>query len=312
MVTGGSGFVGSYVTSLLVEKGVEAVVVFDRYPSYERIADVVDRVTVVEGDVLEPQELLAAMVEHRIDRVAHLAALPGIEAPGKIVPYLRLATMGSANVFETARLHGIKRVVIASSCAAIGPHPEVQRSTPEDDLEPPDNLYGICKLWSEHVAQYYNAAHGMEIVSLRICSVIGHGRTGRTSLRTGLMSETPNVMALPELAALGQPVTMPPDDELLDFLHAADAAQAWWLALSADKLEHWVFNVRSDQRPAGDLTKHLRQLLPDAQIVVGDKRTPLPPVMDNTRLIEELGFEPRYPLEAAVDDYVERVLAGAG
>jgi nucleoside-diphosphate-sugar epimerase len=211
-------------------------------------------------------------------------------------------------VFETARLAGVKRVVTASSCAATGPHPPVETNIVEEELEPPTNLYGICKLWAEQVANYYNLNHGMEIVSLRICSVLGFGRRDRASLRSGLMSELPNVMYAPELAAYGETVTMPRDDELYDFLHASDAGQAWWLALSAERLQHFVFNVRTDQRPARDYTAQIRKLLPDAKIEISDQPGYLPPVMDNTRLLDELGLKPRYNVETGIQDYIERVL----
>jgi len=64
MITGGTGFLGSYLTRHLVhEKGVTGkhLILFDRYPSKDRIADVLDQVTLVTGDVTEPTELAAAM-----------------------------------------------------------------------------------------------------------------------------------------------------------------------------------------------------------------------------------------------------------
>jgi nucleoside-diphosphate-sugar epimerase len=309
LITGGTGFLGSYLARFLLEQGVEEIVLFDRFPSDERIGDIRDAVTVVEGDMLEPQELSAVIARHGVDRIAHLASMPGLAAPEKFVPYLRQGCMGTANVFETARLHGIKRVVTASSAAVYGGG-IVDRPVTEDDHPRPGELYGACKLWSEHVAQYYNGVHGMEIVCMRICSTVGLGRLNRASLQSGLMApETVLYTAFLELAALGEPVTMPPDDQLLDFLYAADAAQAWWLGLTAERFEHWVFNLRGEQRLGADWTRVLRELLPDAQIGVSDKPMLAPQVLDSTRLVEELGFRPRYTLETGLADYLERVRA---
>ena len=237
MITGGTGFLGSYLARhLLLEKGVGDVVLFDRYPDLRRLADAADRATVVEGDVLEPQELLAAMDRHRVERVVHLAFGVGGPAPERIVPYARVQTMGTANVFEAARLHGAVRVVNASSLAVYGPHEAA--SLREDDPKRPDSLYGACKLWGEHLAETYNREHGMEIVSLRPCSVFGLGRAWRGSFASGLVRVRglPHYMALAELAARGEPIAMPPGGQLADWCYAA--AEAWWPGGERGRLPH--------------------------------------------------------------------------
>jgi nucleoside-diphosphate-sugar epimerase len=151
----------------------------------------------------------------------------------------------------------------------------------------------------------------MEILSLRICASYGVGRLNRASLEAGLTTERIAAMALPELAARGEPVTMPPDEAVFDFIYAPDTALAFWLALTRPRPEHDVFNLRAHQRPWGDVTAEVRRLLPDAEIVVAEQ----PPgalrlaLMDNSRLVTELGFEPRWTLEAGLEDYVRRVRA---
>jgi nucleoside-diphosphate-sugar epimerase len=57
MITGGTGFLGSYLTRHLVrEKGIagKELILFDRYPNKERLADVADQVILITGDVAEP------------------------------------------------------------------------------------------------------------------------------------------------------------------------------------------------------------------------------------------------------------------
>ncbi len=55
MITGGTGFLGSYLARYLVnEHGRSDVVVFEKYLNPERIRDIIDQVTVVQGDVQEP------------------------------------------------------------------------------------------------------------------------------------------------------------------------------------------------------------------------------------------------------------------
>ena len=210
-----------------------------------KLEGIEDRVSVVEGDVLEPQELLAAMERHRVEQVVHLAFGVGGPTRERVVPYARVQTMGTANVFETARIHGIRRVVNASSMAVYGPHEAT--SLREDEPKRPDSLYGACKLWSEHLADVYNGEYGMEIISLRPCSVFGLGRAWRGSFASGLVHvrDLPHYMALAELAVRGEPITMPPGAQLADWCYAADAAEGRWLALTAEDPPHREFNMRA-------------------------------------------------------------------
>ena len=74
MITGGTGFLGSYLARhLLEEKGEPDLVLFEKYPNLSRVDDIRDRVTIVQGDVLEPLEVLSTMQRHDVDRVVHLA-----------------------------------------------------------------------------------------------------------------------------------------------------------------------------------------------------------------------------------------------
>ena len=161
LITGGTGFLGSYLARhLVLEKGQGDVVLFDQFPDRLRVEEVEDRVTLVQGDVLEVHELLSTMKRHRVDRVVHLAAILGGPTPERIVPYLRVQSMGTANVFEACRIHGVNRVVFASSVAVHGYKTNLQPEVDEDAVPRPDSPYGICKLWGEHVADFYHRVHG--------------------------------------------------------------------------------------------------------------------------------------------------------
>ena len=315
MITGGTGFLGSYLARYLVqEHGRSDVVIFEKNLKLDRIADIENKVTVVQGDVQEPLEVLGAMRQHDIDTVLHLAFIAGVEEPGKALPYLRFQCMATANVYECARLHGIKRLVNSSSHAVYGARTD-KAVTEEDAVRPGGQLYAACKVWTEHVAENYNQRYDMEIISLRMQSAYGVGRVDRArDWAAGLLNQKgwkqPNYRANAELAALGMPVSMPPGEELDDFLHAADTAQAFWLAATADMPEHCVFNVANEHRPIGDYTAIMREMLPDAQIAVGPQPRN-PTLLDSTRIREELGFKPTMPLEVGLPAYIREVLESA-
>jgi nucleoside-diphosphate-sugar epimerase len=275
---------------------------------------VLDRVTIVRGDVLEPLDLVRTISRHDIDAVVHLAFLlgGGNPDPDTASPFLRMLTEGTTNAFEAARVCGLKRVVFASSATVYGVPGEYGRDpeTPLREIDPPRprHTYAASKLWGEHVAEWFNAAHDMEIVSMRICHTFGSGPPG--SLAAGLTSRKGVTFTIaPEQLEAGLPVTVPPDDKLFDWLYTADTAEAFWLAATVPRPEHAVFNLLGERRPASVWREQLQRLYPDGDISVSDGReyqTALPP-MDPTRLHESLGFRPRFTLETALDDYVARL-----
>ena len=292
MITGGTGFLGSYLARHLVEeKGESHVVLFDMYPTMSRIESIKDNVTVVHGDILEQSEILVTMNRFNVDRVVHLAAILGDALPEKIVPYLRVQSIGSANVFEACRLHGVERIAYASSAAVYLGNPTPFDEVDEDDPPMPANLYGASKLWGEHVLEVYREKHGLDYVALRPTSVFGLGRGQRGSW----------------------PITMPKGDTPTDWMYGADAAEAWYLALTVKDPAHRVFNVRSERRTVGDVTRFLRRILPDARI---DEETdpmaaPLQ-LMSNKRLVEDLGFKAKWTMETGMVDYLSRIRVEAG
>ncbi len=282
------------------------VVLFDLYPALERIEDIRDQVKIVTGDVLDQGALLDTMAANDIDCVAHLAFMPGTAHPDRIVPYVQMTCVGTATVFEAARLHGVRRLVNASSMAVYGAAVGVEL---DEDYNPrPTVLYGSCKLWTEQLAEIYRQQHGLTVLSLRVAATMGRGRLRRASNAAGLMGEEkPHFMAFPELAAHGQPVTMPPDAQITEFLYAADAAEAWWLALTAPPPPHAVFNLTAGRYPVGELTAAMRRLLPQADISVATEPFLPGPLLSNRRLVEELGFRPTYTLEAGLEEYLLQV-----
>jgi nucleoside-diphosphate-sugar epimerase len=119
-------------------------------------------------------------------------------------------------------------------------------------------------------------------------------------------------MVLPELAAVGRPVQMPPDDTESDWIYAADAAEAWYRAMNTPTPSRPVYNMAAERRRMADVTAHLRKLLPEAQIGVSDKRIATVPNMSCANLRKDLGFEPRYSMETGLTDYLNMVRKAAG
>src|ERR1700712_1036350 len=267
LVTGGTGFLGSYFTRYALEQGEEHVVVLEKYPDLGRIADVLDRVTVIEGDVGDFTTVQTAMADHDVDRVAHFAFILGSPTVGNMVPYVRVQADGTANVFEAARQQGVKRAIFCSSVAAYGTQ-TASRLT-EDLIGTPTAPYGFFKIWAEALANHYTAQQGVEIATVRYGSTYGLGRAWRGSYNSGLFTPPSELhyMARLEQLARGEDVEMPNDEVTADFTYAGDAAQAAWLALTAPNLPHQLYNVCSAHGPVGEFRRAMQDLYPDREVV---------------------------------------------
>jgi nucleoside-diphosphate-sugar epimerase len=308
MITGGTGFLGSHLARHLLEQAGETdVVLFDAAPNPDLIGDIAERVTVVQGDVLEPTDLLSAMRRYNVNRIAHLAFVLTRGAVAHPYRAIKINTMGTANIFETSRIHGVERVVYASSAAVYGTRSTLDDDELDEEVVPnPDTIYGAAKLFNEQMADLYGKEHGLDLIGLRPVSIFGVGRGGR------ITSDAQHFMVRPELAALGRPIEMPPDDQVSDWMYVADAAAAWRLALAVKEPPHRIFNISSEHRRIGDATRHVRSLLPDAEIAVSTDPVTMLRSVSNRRLREGLGFEPRYTLEQGLEEYLSAVRLQAG
>jgi len=101
-----------------------------------------------------------------IEALVHLGGTP-VEAPWE--PILQNNIIGLYNIYEAARLAGVRRIVFASSNHTFGYH---RRDRPIDETAPPrpDSRYGVSKVFGEALGRLYADKHGLEVINLRIGS----------------------------------------------------------------------------------------------------------------------------------------------
>lgn len=167
LITGGAGFIGSHSVEAAKAAG-HNVRVFDNLSSGSR-ENVPDKVELVVGDITNAAQVRAAA--EGCDAVLHLAALVSVpQSMREPAETLTINTVGTANVLEAARQVGMRRFVLASTCAVYGDLPGRK-----DELSPVQTLspYAASKLMAEQWAQVYTAAYGLETVVLRYFNVYG-------------------------------------------------------------------------------------------------------------------------------------------
>ena len=128
---------------------------------------------VVLADLANAQEVNAAV--QGVDAIVHLG---GVSVEGAFMPILQANILGMYNLYEAARLHGVKRVVFASSNHVTGFY---RQSETIDATHPPrpDSLYGVSKAFGEDLSRFYFDRYGIETACVRIGSSFPEPRDRR-------------------------------------------------------------------------------------------------------------------------------------
>jgi nucleoside-diphosphate-sugar epimerase len=189
LLTGANGFIGAWTLRRLVDAGAQ-VQALDRDapgPLVQRLlGDALDRIAWARADVCEAEPVDAACAG--CEAIVHLAGVLTPACRDDPVRGALVNVVGTVNVFEAARRHGVGRVVYASSAAVYGPdhaaHPE------------PVTHYGAFKLACEGCARSHWLEHRIASVGLRPFVVYGPGRESGASAGISLACRA---------AAQGQP-----------------------------------------------------------------------------------------------------------
>lgn len=173
-VTGGTGFIGSYIIKKLVKQGVtvRAIRRSDKLPFYIP-SEIFNKVEWVEGDVMDIVSLSDAM--QRADAVIHSAAIVSFSKKERQQMY-HVNVEGTANVVNAAVENQIKRFLHISSVAALGRTTKTETVTEQKKWEESKNNthYAITKHHSElHVWRGF--AEGLEGVVINPSTVLGYG-----------------------------------------------------------------------------------------------------------------------------------------
>jgi UDP-glucose 4-epimerase len=304
MVTGGTGFIGNRIVRKLVEQG-EDVVCFDLAPPRANLEPYLDRIKVYRGDITQMPHLLEAVNTHQVHKIVHMAALLPPDTEDRPHFGMLVNIQGTNNVFEAARWTNVQRVVYASSIAVYGVQETFgQRPINEEDLPAPVNVYGMTKAANDFAAAKYRERYGLDLRGVRICTVFGHGRvTGMTGMIGGLL------MSLP---ATGKPVTMPFDpEEASPMIHAEDAAEIFVQVALSDRLNHHVYISGGHLATIRDMSDIVRSFIPDAQITTGNRPVPHVYLVDNSRMLADIGYE-MPPLKVRVLEHINDARQEAG
>src|SRR4030067_616368 len=189
LITGGLGFIGVYLAHALLQKG-EEFVLFDIVGFSPIIKKIKDKVKIVQGDLASWAEVMEVVKHYEIDGIYHTGALLSASAEEKPITAYHVNAGGTFNVLEAARLFKVKRVIYLSTIASYGLG--ISDIVNEDTIQMPISMYGVTKVFSERLGEYYYRKFGVDFRGGRLPSVIGPGRGGGgASAYSTLMSSEP-------------------------------------------------------------------------------------------------------------------------
>ncbi|MEM7275579.1 MAG: NAD(P)-dependent oxidoreductase [Actinomycetota bacterium] len=308
LVTGAMGCLGAWVLHHLVEAG-RPVVAFDlstdrRRPELIMGPDRAAEVTYVTGDLTSIDDVSAAVIDHGVERIIHLAALQIPFCRDDPIRGAQVNVVGTANVFEAARRQGIRHLTYASSVAVYGPA-DVYPAGPLGDgtVRRPATLYGAYKVANEDMAAVYWADDGLSSIGLRPYTVYGPGRD------QGLTSDPTAAMLA---AVAGRPAHIG-FGGAMQFHHASDTARQFIAA--ADLIEHagaGSFDLGGTPATVAEVIEHIRSVRPDAAVTAEKTALPFPSEFTNDALraaVPEVYHTPLAEGVAATMAHFEAALA---
>ena len=288
LVTGGTGFVMSVLARAWLDRDPQAkAVILDRSGldamAEKFFAPVRDRLTVITGDVLQPDQWTKALDAHDISAVVHGATItpisrgtageakrqPEAEDPARIVD---VNLMGTVRLLEWARRKpGVKRFVYVSSGSVYrhnGPD-WASEPLPEDGYVAPLTLYGISKFAAEMVVNRYADLFGMPALSVRLASV--YGPMDRTT-ESRNFRHVPNRVA--HMALAGEVIRPNALDPVGDYVLSTDVADAIIALLSAPNLRYRHYNIGSGTTSTiGEVIGWACEKVPGLQVEVSPSET---------------------------------------
>lgn len=309
VVTGGAGYIGSVVATMLIEAGHEVIVLDNLSHGYKEA--VPKGAKFVNSNVKGFASVFSE--QDKIDAVLHFAAFmeagESVKDPQK---YWENNTAGSLKLLEALKDLKINKLIFSSTAAVYG-NPEKIPIT-EDAPKNPTSPYGMTKLATDMAITSYVQAYGLAATSLRYFNVAGAYK----DLGERHNPETHIIPLALRAAQEGKPFTLygndypTPDGTCVrDYIHVEDLARAHLLALS--KLlpkEHQIINLGNGKGFSNlEVIEAVKKVTGnDITVEMGERRAGDPAVLvaSNKLALEKLGWKPQKPeLETIVGDALD-------
>ncbi|MGR3301089.1 MAG: GDP-mannose 4,6-dehydratase [Candidatus Scalindua sp.] len=239
LITGVTGQDGSYLAELLLKKDYEVHGIVRRSSSsnFERIKHIQDDITLVQGDLLDQNSLIAAIEGSRPDEIYNLGAQSFVPTSWN-QPVLtgEFTALGVTRMLEAIRLVNKKiRFYQASSSEMFGKVAEVPQN--EQTVFYPRSPYGVAKLYAHWITVNYRESYDMFCCS----GILFNHESPRRGLEF-VTRKVSNAVARIKMG-LSNELRMGNLDAKRDWGFAGDFVEAMWLMLQQDEPEDYVIST---------------------------------------------------------------------
>ena len=171
MVTGGAGFIGNHLVGRLVEMGYDVVVLDTLLRGNKLDKSVLEKVELIQGDVRDWD--VVSRAAKGCDYLYHYAAMLGVDiVADNPVKTMEIESAGLANVARAAMLHGVRKVVYASTSGVYGKR-AIEQAVDEEFEVSPNSSYSIAKRFNEIYLKSLFQEKQLESISIRYFNVYG-------------------------------------------------------------------------------------------------------------------------------------------
>ena len=308
LVIGSTGQIGSELTRELRKRYGNEHVVAGYIPGAEPTGELLDGGPAALADVTNAGQIADAVKTHHIDTIYNLAALLSVVAEKKPQLAWRIGIDGLWNVLEVAREHRCA-VFTPSSIGSFGPQTPHDK-TPQDTVQRPQTIYGVSKVTTELLSDYYFHKYGVDTRSVRFPGLISYVTPpggGTTDYAVDIYYS----------AVRGETFVCPlREGTLLDMMYMPDALRAAISLMEAnpDRLVHRnSFNIAAMSFAPETVYAAIRKYRPDFEMVydVDPLKQSIadswPNSLDDRCAREEWDWAPQYDLDSMTRDMLEKL-----
>ena len=260
------------------------------------------------ADVTDGAGITEIVKQYNIDTIYNLAALLSVVAESKPRLAWKIGIDGLWNILEVARENGCA-VFTPSSIGSFGPDTPHQM-TPQDTIQRPATIYGVSKVTTELLSDYYQKKYGVDTRSVRFPGIISY-------LTPPGGGTTDYAVDIYYYAVRGEKFTCPiRKGTKMDMMYMPDALNAAISLMEADPqrlIHHNGFNIASMSFDPDTLYQAIRKYKPTFEMVydVDPLKEQIaeswPDQMDDSCARNEWDWKPQYDLDAMTRDMLEKL-----
>jgi UDP-glucose 4-epimerase len=308
-VVTGAGLIGTAFAQNAIARG-EKVVFVDPEPRADflklKLGD--KGYTLARYDVRDLPALIATIKEHGATTVVHTAGLIGNRVQQSLSAGFDINLGGTRNVGEAMRLTGVKRLVHISTFGVYDRRREAGNAPVAEDFpRGGSRAYGAYKAAKELILEAYAAAYKFELVMIRPANVCGLGHFWSGS------SGGQKMQRLVEAGVAGGTARIPSSETMAnEYIYAKDIGRAVDAAATVKLPPQLAFNIGNGFVSSFDeVLEAVRAVCPDVryEVEAGEPPHSKAAPLDITAAKKYLGWEPRFSLQAAFEDYVKDLKA---